>query len=187
MVQNHPESQQEAEPGERRKVSIASDTPILTRAGCGCENGSLKAVLKIVLSFLLLYAGDYLSVRFNRAPLGAFDVDVYYAVGLKNHKVEYMQGDTESQTCVHSMLPHMGYPPCWYVSRHRQKWIDIGSLSRPFYRAQVSERPPSMAYVAPVIQDARSEARNAISSAISSGCATRPSGCVVLLCSRNFA
>jgi len=88
------------------------------------------------LPLILLYAGDYLSVRYgipkNRDPLGSVDIQVYYAVGLKNSKVEYMRADPETQTCVHSLFPHLGYQPCWYVNRHRRKLIEVGRRSTNF-------------------------------------------------------
>ena len=139
----------------------------------------------------LVYAFDYLSVRYlarhNHSPLGSVDIQVYYSVGIKGNKVEYMPADPETQTCVHSLFPQMGYQPCWYLNRHRTQWIDVCRLEPPAHRAQVSARPPSIAYVTPVIHDAWSDARNTINSATSSGCATRPRGCVVLLCCRNFS
>ena len=46
------------------------------------------------------------------------------------------------------------------------------------YRNDVSARPPSMETVAPVIQEAASEARNRTRDATSSGLPTRPRGCV---------
>jgi len=55
------------------------------------------------------------------------------------------------------------------------------------YRAQVRCRPPSIGIVSPVIQLARSDARNRIVSATSSGRPGRPSGCVVFARSRNAA
>jgi hypothetical protein len=86
--------------------------------------------LKIgVGALVLLYVGDYLSVRFripNREPLTDVSITVYYAVGLKGSKVEYMPGDPETETCVHSLFPQEGYRPCWYVTRHATKWVEIG-------------------------------------------------------------
>jgi len=97
----------------------------------------------IVLSLAALYVGDYLSVRYripkSRDPLGSVDIKVYYAVGLKGNKVEYMPGDPETQTCVHSLFPHLGYQPCWYVSRHRQKWIEIGRRADLPYTASMAD------------------------------------------------
>lgn len=52
------------------------------------------------------------------------------------------------------------------------------------YLRLVSARPPSRAWWAPVIHRARSETRNATSSAASSGAPTKPRGCVCLPRSR---
>jgi hypothetical protein len=76
---------------------------------------------------VLLYLGDYLSVRFripNRETLTDVQIEVYYAVGLKGQKTEFMRADPETETCVHSLFPQSGYRPCWYVMRHTTKWID---------------------------------------------------------------
>jgi hypothetical protein len=90
-------------------------------------------VLKIVVaSLVLLYFGDYLSVRFripNREPLTDVQIEVFYAVGLKGQKTEFVRGDPETETCVHSMFPQDGYRPCWYVMRHMTKWIDASLRS----------------------------------------------------------
>ena len=53
--------------------------------------------------------------------------------------------------------------------------------------AHVRWRPPSIGIVSPVIQLARSDARNRIMPTTSSGCPGRPRGCVVLERSRNAA
>jgi hypothetical protein len=92
----------------------------------------LKRIAKIlILGVALVYAVDLLSLRLRipaREPFGTVLIQRYYAVGLKNKKVEYMQAEPVLQTCTHSLLPEMGYLPCWYVSRHKVKQIDIDSL-----------------------------------------------------------
>jgi len=78
------------------------------------------------MSLVILYAGDYLSVRFripNREPLGSVKIQRYYAVRLKDRKTEYYFLDPEDQPCVHSLFPHFGCGPCWYVSRKTKKEI----------------------------------------------------------------
>jgi hypothetical protein len=83
-----------------------------------------------VLVFLI-YVGDSLSIRFHfphRDPFGTVQVQPYYAVRLKNHRIEYTMADPETETCVHSLFPQSGYTPCWYLSRHTQRRIDIDSL-----------------------------------------------------------
>jgi hypothetical protein len=85
-------------------------------------------VLKIVAASLaLLYLGDYLSVRFRHGEvLTSVQIEVYYAIKLKGQKTEFTRADPETETCVRSLFPQMGYRPCWYVTRHLQKWVEIG-------------------------------------------------------------
>jgi hypothetical protein len=82
-----------------------------------------------------LYAADYFSARYripgNRQALGSVQVKPLYAVRQKSGRIEYSVGDTETQTCVRSLFPHMGYTPCWYLSRHPTKRIEIMLLDRP--------------------------------------------------------
>jgi hypothetical protein len=90
----------------------------------------MKRLLFIaVLTLFILYLGDYLSVRYripkSRDPFGVVKIQRYYAVGLKNRKTEFMFLEPENQVCVHSLFPHFGYSPCWYLSRRNVKRIDI--------------------------------------------------------------
>jgi len=83
----------------------------------------------LVLLCVGFYTCDYLSVRFripkNRDPLGVVKIRRYYAIRLKDGKTEYAFQEPENQVCVNSLLPHMGYNPCWYVKRHSVKRIDM--------------------------------------------------------------
>ena len=83
-----------------------------------------------LLALAGLYAGDYLSARYgipgNRQTLGSVPVETLYAVRQKSGRIEYMLGDTETQTCVRSLFPHLGYTPCWYLSGHARKRVEIG-------------------------------------------------------------
>jgi hypothetical protein len=92
--------------------------------------GALKRVLIIATVFVaLVYAGDYLSVRYrishNRDPLGVVKIRRYYAVPLKNRKTEFYPLDPEFRQCVHSLFPHLGYSPCWYLNRKKEDRIDM--------------------------------------------------------------
>ena len=88
-----------------------------------------RTLLIAFLALLILYLGDYLSVRYripkNRNPFGTVKIQRYYAVGLKSGKTEYMFLAPENQVCVHSLFPHFGFSPCWYLSRKKVKRIDI--------------------------------------------------------------
>jgi len=83
-------------------------------------------LLAILLSGVV-YLGDYLAVRFpgSRNPFGTVNVQPYYAIHLKNKKTEF-DFDVPPQTnvCVRSLFPHLGYPPCWYASRKTSPRID---------------------------------------------------------------
>jgi hypothetical protein len=90
----------------------------------------LRVPLFVLLSFAALYAGDYLSARYripgNRQTLGTVQVQTLYATPQKNGRVESWVGDAVPETCLHSLFPHLGYVPCWYLTRHPRKTIVIG-------------------------------------------------------------
>jgi hypothetical protein len=90
----------------------------------------MKRVLSIaVLSLCVLYFFDYLSVRFRipgiREPLGVVTVQSTYAVKQKDGKSEFYFNPPENRTCVHSLFPHLGYAPCWYLSRKSKQQINM--------------------------------------------------------------
>ena len=109
-----------------------------------------------LLALAGLYDGDYLSARYripnNRQTLGSVQVKTLYAVRQKNGRIEYSEGDTEAQTCVRSLFPHLGYTPCWYLSRHATQRIEIVRVdpslftSQGFtlcrYREGIGQKPP---------------------------------------------
>jgi len=87
-----------------------------------------RALAGIVTVLALVYVGDDLAVRLpiprSRNPYGTVQITSYYAIPQKNQKTEFMLGDPQMVTCVHSLLPHFGYSPCWYVERKRMQRID---------------------------------------------------------------
>lgn len=89
----------------------------------------LRAFAAIVLTAALVYLIDYLVLRIrvatNHQPFGTVTVRPYYAVPRKDQKTEFMLGDPTDQQCVHSLLPHMGDSPCWYLARHTEQQIDM--------------------------------------------------------------
>jgi len=89
----------------------------------------LRMLGVLVLLLALVYAGDYLSLRYripkNREPFGSVTVTPLYVIHEKSGKVEYQFAQPQVQPCVRSLFPHFGYSPCWYVSRHAEKQVDI--------------------------------------------------------------
>ena len=85
-----------------------------------------QAVYALVVLLVVAYVYDYLSVRLRmRAQKQGdpFDVVTYphlLVIPQKGNKLEYAldaQSPMESDPCVHSLFPHFGYTPCWYVRR----------------------------------------------------------------------
>lgn len=90
----------------------------------------LKLLLRVgVLALVAVYCGDYAIVRYriakNRDPFGAVPIQRYYAVTQKNGKPEFYFDPPTVQACVHSLFPHFGYVPCWYLNRRRVQRVDL--------------------------------------------------------------
>lgn len=78
----------------------------------------------LILSLVAAYFSDYTIARSN--PLGTVTVQPYYEIHQKNGKTEFDYSmPPETQTCVASLLPHLGVNPCWYVTKHKMRKIEI--------------------------------------------------------------
>ena len=89
----------------------------------------VRALAALVIVSASAYVLDYLVLRFriasNRQPFGSITVHPYYAVPQKGQKTEFILGDPTVQQCVHSLFPHMGDNPCWYLTTHTDQRIDM--------------------------------------------------------------
>ena len=88
-----------------------------------------RSIAGIVLTLAAAYFIDYLVLRLrvatNRQPYGSVTVHPYYAVPQKDQKTEFLVGDPTNQECVHSLFPHMGDKPCWYLASHTDQRINM--------------------------------------------------------------
>jgi len=88
-----------------------------------------RILFSLVGCAVLLYAGDYVSVRYGlpggRQTTDTVQIRPYMAIPQKNGREELVPMDARTQTCVISLFPHMGMNPCWYVRGHRQPRIDM--------------------------------------------------------------
>ena len=93
-----------------------------------------RALAGALLLAALVYAGDYLFVRFKMAfpksgdAFGTVQMMRLYAIPQKNGKIDYefdAQQPEVTTPCVHSLFPHMGNSPCWYLQRNSQKPIPM--------------------------------------------------------------
>ncbi len=87
---------------------------------------SIRFLYALLMLLAVAYGYDYASVRRRmsaKKPGDPFDVVTYphlLAIPQKGNKVDYeldTQSPMESESCVHSLFPHYGYTPCWYVLR----------------------------------------------------------------------
>ncbi len=87
---------------------------------------AIRVLYAILLVVALAYGYDYASVRrraSEKKPGDPFDVVTFphlLAIPQKGNRVDYefdAQSPMESVPCVHSLFPHDGYTPCWYVLR----------------------------------------------------------------------
>ncbi len=85
-----------------------------------------KVIYALLMVIAVTYGYDYASVRRRMSaqkPGDPFDSVTYphiLAIPEKGNKVEYAldaQSPMETDSCVHSLFPHYGYTPCWYVVR----------------------------------------------------------------------
>jgi hypothetical protein len=79
---------------------------------------ALWGCLVLVSLAVLTYVADDSWARFRRRPTEQIKVDrIYAAMNHFNH-IEYSIGRPIMETCVEALMPHFGYTPCWYLSRH---------------------------------------------------------------------
>jgi hypothetical protein len=84
----------------------------------------IRAAIGIIVTLTAAYLGDYAAARSR--PLGSVQVQPYYAIHEKNGKTEFdYSAPPETQTCVASMFPHFGSSPCWYLTKHKTRKIEI--------------------------------------------------------------
>lgn len=88
----------------------------------------MKRIAVIALGALfVVYLADTLAIWIpippSRQVYGEVQVRVFYAMPLKGNRTEYEDGGIQKQACVHAIFPHFGDSPCWYASRHTQKWL----------------------------------------------------------------
>jgi len=97
--------------------------------------------LKFALAALALLAAivwtvDWLILRHKVAQtsqaFGEVEVHYRYAVHLKNRRIE-QRSEKANIECVHSVLPHYGDTPCWYVERHKVQVQELNGSPWHFF------------------------------------------------------
>jgi hypothetical protein len=85
-----------------------------------------RILLTVVSAIALVYAADFVSVRVRMLhpkpgdPCETVTALRILAIAKKGGKTEYAVDQLQPQQtaeCVHSLFPHNGDPPCWYLKR----------------------------------------------------------------------
>jgi hypothetical protein len=88
-----------------------------------------RLLLWTIAAIPIVYACDYVSVRYripgNREQTGTVATRREYAVKQKNKKTEFYFDPPRDETCSHSLFPQLGYPPCWYLERHKIERVEL--------------------------------------------------------------
>ncbi|MGB6387431.1 MAG: hypothetical protein WBD25_18485 [Terriglobales bacterium] len=89
----------------------------------------VSGTITILALLAITYVGDYCSVRYQipsgRPQFGQVPMNTLYVIHVKAGKIQYEPGQPETDQCVHSLFPHFGNSPCWYLTRHPDKLIEI--------------------------------------------------------------
>ena len=93
-----------------------------------------RILVSTVAALAILYVSDYLSVRIRAMhprpadPFESIKSLRVLAIPEKNGKTEYevdAQNPEQAVTCVHSLFPHSGFSPCWYIKPKLNKPIPM--------------------------------------------------------------
>ena len=90
---------------------------------------ALRLSVAVVGLLGIAYGADYCVFRYRlatkRQPFGSVTVEHYYEVAHKDGKAEIIFDPPVQKTCVYSLFPHSGDPPCWFLIRHAEQRTDI--------------------------------------------------------------
>jgi hypothetical protein len=87
-------------------------------------------VVAVVAVFIVDYAVLRAKLMFPKLGVatGTVQMQRLYAIPQKNGRVEYELDANRPEVttpCVHSLFPHMGSSPCWYLQQNATKPIPV--------------------------------------------------------------
>ena len=90
-------------------------------------------VIVVVAAFIVDYVVLRAKIMFPKlgAATGTVQMTRMYAIPQKNGRVEYELDANQPEVtmpCVHSLFPHLGSNPCWYLRQNATKPIPVAIL-----------------------------------------------------------
>src|SRR3984957_12663643 len=94
------------------------------------KRGFVGIVVVVVAAFVVDYVVLRAKMMFPKlgAATGTVQITRLYAIAEKNGRVEYELDANQPEVtmpCVHSLFPHMGNSPCWYLQQNATKPIPV--------------------------------------------------------------
>lgn len=88
----------------------------------------VRTLAYLVSAALTTYALDtafWSWYPFTGRQFSSFPVRKVYAVKQKNGSTSFLFDDPAPESCVNALFPHSSASPCWYVSRHPEKRVEM--------------------------------------------------------------
>jgi hypothetical protein len=82
-----------------------------------------RILLLFVAVVVLLYLGDWIGLRVRGQTSSTVQVQQFLRTPLKGQKEEFDYMGTVDQPCVRSLFPHSAETPCWWLERHKTRWV----------------------------------------------------------------
>jgi hypothetical protein len=88
-----------------------------------------RLLIFAIVLVAVTYAGDYLWLHIRMikpkpgSPFDSIHLERVIAALRKDGRYDIMPAPPEDRACVHSLFPHSGLSPCWYVKRLNAKPI----------------------------------------------------------------
>ena len=81
-------------------------------------------ILQVLLAVVVvLYLGDWIGLRVRAQSSSTVQVQQFLRTPLKGQKEEFDYMGTLDQPCVRSIFPHNSESPCWWLQRHKIRWV----------------------------------------------------------------
>ncbi len=91
-----------------------------------------RAIIAVLAAAILIYLADYaiLKIRVSTGSgASAFDsIPIIQGTPMKDGRVQIFTSDSQTETCVRSLFPHLGYRPCWYVRQNQMQLIGASNI-----------------------------------------------------------
>jgi hypothetical protein len=110
-------------------VTSPKDGKFVAQRGFTRSQIAQRSLLALLILLAVAYAADSAVFRYrlstNHQPFGSVTISHYDAVLQKDGRSELIFDPPAQQTCVNSLFPHAGFPPCWYLNRNAERRTDI--------------------------------------------------------------